>query len=314
MNDDYHWLTGPVCETAATRRVIAIGKFDGVHIGHQAILAMTVETARREHGVPCIFTFAPHPRFALTGDLAYQKMLTPPRERVIQVRKFGIEETFVADFSSEFQSQSAEEFVVHYLVPLGAVQLIVGFDFRFGKLGAYTAQDLARVASSYGIGVQIMEAVNAEGLLVSSSRIRQLLDEGRMEAAEQLLGRHYVLRGEVVHGQQRGRTIGYPTANIRCTEPFVIPRHGVYAVNCYLTSQPDVAHPGMMNIGVRPTVVQAGDVSIEVHVFDFHDDLYGQQVVVELLDYIREERAFASLSALVAQIKDDERIIRQRIR
>lgn len=284
-------------------RVLAIGKFDGLHKAHQAVIAQAIVRENEGRGRVALFTFSPHPRYVLQGDSAYLRWLTPEAERGRIAMEYGVYESFVTTFDSAFQAQTAEEFVEHYLLPLGVKHIVVGYDFRFGRNGAYSTRDLARIASAHGVECDVVEPVDLDGMPVSSSRIREHLADGHPERAEALLGRLFEVRGKVIRGDQRGRTIGYPTANLQLTEPFVIPREGVYAVRCRLDGK--TSNVGMMNIGRRPTVEQNGGLSLEVHLFDFSADLYGRELVVGLIGRTRDERRFSSLDELKAQLGRD---------
>jgi len=284
-------------------RVLAIGKFDGLHKAHQAVIAQALVRQNEGLGQVALFTFSPHPRYVLQGDPAYRRWLTPPTERGRIAMEYGVYESFVTTFDAAFQAQTAEEFVEHYLLPLGVKHIVVGYDFRFGRSGAYSTHDLARIASAHAVGCDVVEPVALDGMPVSSSRIRGHLAEGHPERAAALLGRPFEVRGTVIAGDQRGRTIGYPTANLRLTEPFVIPKEGVYAVRCWLDGKTSTA--GMMNIGRRPTVEQNGELSLEVHLFDFSADLYGRELVVGVIGRTRDERRFSSLEELQTQLGQD---------
>ncbi len=289
------------------KRTFAIGKFDGLHVAHQAILRRAVLKAANTGSVPCMFSFTPHPRYALTHDPAYEKWLTPPKFQAQLAGAFGISEMYAAVFDEAFRSQSAEEFVRDYLLPLGAQHLVVGDNFRFGKCGAYTTADLKQVASRYNLSVDMFSPIDDDGVLVSSSRIRSLLDAGDMVTVTRLLDRHYTLLGTVVKGDQRGRKIGFPTANLSLNEPFVVPRQGVYVADCHVL---DRTYRAVMNIGRRPTVYEQGQLAIEVHLLDFEGDLYGDTLRVELLYYIRAERKFETLDHLKQKLVEDSQVAR----
>ncbi len=303
MQEPFVYLSSPKDIMANDQwRTFAIGKFDGLHVAHQAVLKEAAEQAHISGSVPCIFTFSPHPRYVLTGDPAYEKMLTPPYERAEVAKHFGIEEIFVANFNKDFRAQSAEEFIRNYLLPLGAKHLVVGYNFRFGKNGATDAEGLKEIASELGLTVDVIGSVNDHGQPVSSSRIRMYLECGAALSASELLGRPYRVRGVVVRGDARGRSIGFPTANLKVTESYVLPKVGVYVVDVKVS---DRVYRGMMNLGFRPTVDNAGRLSLEVNLLDFEGDLYGRELVVDFLHFIREEQKFASLSELQDQLRKD---------
>ncbi|MCY0876372.1 MAG: riboflavin biosynthesis protein RibF [Firmicutes bacterium] len=298
-----HTLATKPVDISATARVMAIGKFDGLHIAHQSVLKQAVRRAEQGLGDPCLFAFTPHPRLALTGDQAYVRWLTPPSERAILARNYGVQCSYVAEFHHAFQRQTAQEFVVDYLIPLGTRHIVVGYDFRFGKGGAYTTADLSEIALAYGISCDVVDHIDVDGAPVSSSRIRSALSEADIQKATRLLGRPYQWRAKVITGDQRGRTIGFPTANLDLLEPFVIPAAGVYGVDCMLAD--GTTHRGMLNIGVRPTVKVQGQLTLEAHLLHFSGDLYGQEMVVRFLGHLRNERKFASLDELRKQLAQD---------
>ena len=303
MQEPFVYLTSAKdIATDDLTRVFAIGKFDGLHIAHHAVLKEAVAKAHATNSTPCIFTFSPHPRFVLTGDPAYDNMLTPPYERAEVARSAGIEEIFVANFNKEFRAQSAEEFIRNYLIPLGAKHLVVGYNFHFGKNGATDAEGLKVIAGEFGLTVDVIGSVNDHGKPVSSSRIRMYLECGAALSASELLGRPYRVRGVVVRGDARGRSIGFPTANLKVTESYVLPKVGVYVVDVTVSGN---VYRGMMNLGFRPTVDNAGHLSLEVNLLDFEGDLYGRELVVDLLHFIRDEKKFDSLSELQEQLRKD---------
>ncbi len=303
LDGSFHLLScPPEADRATSRRVFAIGKFDGLHIAHQAVLGRAVAVARDTDADPCLFTFTPHPRFALTGDTAYERLLTPLCERARAAHAYGMRDVFVATFDEIFRNQTADEFVVNYLLPLKASHLVVGYDFRLGRRGAYGPDDLARIGQTLGIAVDTIAHVDFADAPVSSSAIRSHLAAGEVASVTAMLGRPYRLRGTVVVGDRRGRTIGFPTANLVLAESFVLPRVGVYAVQCEVGG---ASARGMMNVGRRPTVYEQGDLTIEVHLLDYAQDLYGCEMAVDLLGYVREERKFADVDELRTQLFRD---------
>ncbi len=306
MREPFVYLTSPPNNADAVARTFAIGKFDGLHIAHQAVLRQAVSTAQKTHSTPCVFTFSPHPRFVLINDPAYEKMLTPPYERAAVAKRFGIEELYVANFDTVFRTQSAEEFLAHYLIPLGANHIVVGYNFHFGKNGATDALGLCRIAEQMGITIDVIDSVQDHGHSVSSSLVRMNLELGDVVAAGKLLGRPYRMRGMVVRGDARGRTIGFPTANLTLTEPYVLPKTGVYVVAVEVD---DAKYRGMMNLGYRPTVESALHISLEVHLLDFDGDLYGKELIVDVLYFIRDEERFASLESLREQLGKDREFV-----
>lgn len=277
---------------------ICLGNFDGVHLGHQALFA---EAARQ--GRVVALTFQPHPGKVLQPQLA-------PRLIVSQARKLellaahGVEATIVQPFSIEYARTTPEAFEAALLDGVGAKTVVVGYDFTYGSKRAGTVQTLEQAAQARGAQVKTVSAVTLEGVVVSSSKVREYVLEGRVEAAARLLGRAFDLDGLVVPGAGRGRTIGFPTANIDTTNE-LRPAAGVYAVRvAVLGDEPAHWHGGAANIGVKPTF-GGGEVTIEAHLFDFAGDLYGRKLRVQFLERLRPEKRFASASELSSQIGRD---------
>jgi riboflavin kinase / FMN adenylyltransferase len=291
-------------------QILVIGKFDGVHIGHQAILdqAKTYLQPGMRLAVMC---FEPHPSFVLTGDKSYAQLLTPRKEKMRTLSDYGVDALYIAPFDERFSSIEAEAFVRDYLSPLCLRRIVVGPDFRFGRGGRGDVDALTRLGQEMGIEVTVVSPVEENGVKVSSSQIRSHLGEGRVEAVEALLGRPYAVTGVVVHGDKRGRTIGFPTINLGDTAEYVRPKGGVYAVSVQISSANGGKEHwfGVMNAGYRPTV-SGTDYRMEVHLLGFTGDLYGQECRVSLLQRIRDEQKFSSLDALKSQIEEDCRVAR----
>lgn len=288
-------------ERAARPQVLAIGDFDGVHQGHQEVIKRAVHTGH-ELGIPAaIMTFHPHPREVM-GHGVYTQLLTPLSCKQRLLSGLGVDASYCVDFDERFMRVTPEEFVEHMLIPLQVNTVYVGFDFKFGHKGAGTPDTLCELARGR-FAVEIVRPFQMEGEKVSSTRIREYLLSGRLKEANQLLGRCYALTGIVVHGEARGRTIGFPTANLDVGGSFVIPANGVYAIRAHVGGR---AYGGVMNIGVKPTFHdQLPKPSLEAHLFEFDSSIYGEELTVELVDYIRPERKFGSIDELIAQIKAD---------
>ena len=293
---------GPLAASA-----VAIGNFDAVHLGHRVVLDALFLTAA-SLGVPtCVYTFDPAPTAVVAPERHQARIQTLPN-RVASLEAAGVDFVVVQPFTHEFASLSAERFVESVLrARLGARALVVGHDFRFGSRREGDAATLRRLAPE----VQLVEvpALVMDGAAVSSSRVRKFLAVGDVEAAAALLGRTPLISGIVTHGDGRGRTLGFPTANVQMEEE-LRPGAGVYAVLCVLDDGRRVA--GVANLGTRPTVNGVGD-SVEVHLFDFAEDLYGRRLDVGLVARLRDERRFASLAELTAQIRIDAAAARERL-
>ncbi len=256
-----------------------------------------------ERSCPTAVTFNPHPREFFTGQP--KSLLTPPEEKVAQLKAMGVEQLVLLPFDRELANLSPQQFVEEILVrSLGATQVSVGQDFRFGRGRAGEAADLQQLAAPYGIAVTVVPLLFCQGERISSSNIRQALLAGDLSKANRLLGRPYSLTGEVVSGQQLGRTLGFPTANLQLPLEKFLPAKGVYAVRVTGAGTADSPAAGVMNIGIRPTVA-GGQPTAEVHLLDWSADLYGKTLTVTLEHFLRPEQKFSSLDALKAQIHAD---------
>ena len=280
--------------------MVALGNFDGVHLGHRAVLARAVEEARRRGGRVVAATFWPHPR-SVIGRGEPPGLLTTLEARREELLRAGAEEVRVVPFDEALSKKSPEEFVRDVLVgELGAVAVVVGENFRFGYKAAGDVGDLTRIMREHGGEAYAVEVRGGkEG--ISSTRIRSLLLGGEVAEAGKLLGRPYAVRGEVVVGDRRGRTIGFPTANVRPDPAVVVPARGVYA--CAVRVGEDV-YAACTNVGVAPTF-ERGENRIEAHVLDFEGDLYGRIVEVLFIERIRGERRFGGVEELKEQIGRD---------
>jgi riboflavin kinase/FMN adenylyltransferase len=290
-------LGSHACTPAA--RVVAVGNFDGVHAGHRALLAVLTEQADARGARATVTTFDPAPTAVLAPE-RHQPRIMPLADRVALLGQAGVEEVVVESFDRPLGAHPARWFAREFLARrLGAVAVVVGYDFRFG----HGREGTAALLREWLPGVEVIEVApleDAEGPL-SSSRVRKLVAAGRVEAAAALLGRPHRLVGTVVQGDQRGRTIGFPTANLLLRTE-LLPANGVYAVRVRVDGT--APRPGVMNLGTRPTV-DGTRLSPEVHLLDFQGDLYGRELAVELVARLRDEVRFASLDALVTQIRLD---------
>lgn len=278
---------------------VAIGNFDGLHLGHQQVLQPILDS---RVGLKTVLTFHPHPQEVLGG---YPRLLlTPPQEKRDHFRHLGMEQMVQLTFTPEFAQQSPQAFIETILEQgLGACQVSVGWDFNFGHRRAGNAETLVNWGQDRGIRVDVISNTQMQGARISSSRIKAALGEGDVGMARQLLGRSYRLRGKVITGDQRGRQLGFPTANLKLPQEKFLPRDGVYSVWVQISAEED-RRPGVMNIGVRPTV-DGLQRTFEVHLLGWQGDLYGQEIEVDLQGYVRSERKFGSLEELQAQIQAD---------
>ncbi|RKN86474.1 bifunctional riboflavin kinase/FAD synthetase [Paenibacillus ginsengarvi] len=294
-------FTFPAPGLPQSGQVLAIGDFDGLHLGHREVVRRAVETARKLHLPAAIMTFHPHPREVLGQD-KYVRHITPLKEKLALFEQAGIDVAYVVGFDLPFSQISPSQFVDEVLVPLRVNTVVVGFDYRFGHKGAGDADSLCELAAGR-FAVEVIRPYRMDDEKVSSTLIRGLLECGDVGKVSQLLGRYYRMSGTVVHGAARGRQIGFPTANIELDELYVVPANGVYAVRLEVGGG---HYEGVMNIGTKPTFDgNPAHRSLEAHLFDFHSSIYGERVAVELIAYIRPEQKFASIDELVAQIGRD---------
>lgn len=278
---------------------LCLGNFDGVHLGHQALFAEA-----RRHGRAAALTFDPHPGKVLQPELAPKLITLLPRKLEL-LAECGLEALVVQPFTREFARTTPEEFEASLFDSLAVAHVVVGNDFTYGAARAGTTDTLRRAAASRGAQVHAVPSVTVDGVVVSSSRVREYILEGRIGAARRLLGRCFDLDGTVVPGQGRGKTIGFPTANVD-TQNELRPAAGVYAVRARVLAAKGPAGwlPGAANIGVKPTF-GGTEVTIEVHLIDFEGDLYGQALRVQFLERLRGEQRFGSVSELTVQIHRD---------
>lgn len=279
--------------------VVTIGNFDGVHLGHQAVIGQLAEKGASVGAPTAVMTFEPHPQEFFLPQKAPPR-LTRFREKMQMLRRFAVDRTLVIRFDRRFASMTAEQFISEILVKgLGVRDVIVGDDFRFGhqRRGDYAM--LARAGAQFGFAVTRMFTFSLDGERVSSTRVREALAAANLELASRLLGRAYRMSGRVARGDGRGRQLGFPTANIHLHRQ-VSPLQGVYAVEVFGLDREPVM--GVANLGTRPTIDGISRPILEVHLLDFADDLYGRYVQVGFLKFIRSEQRFGSLDQLVAQI------------
>ncbi|OAB35775.1 bifunctional riboflavin kinase/FMN adenylyltransferase [Paenibacillus macquariensis subsp. defensor] len=297
-------LSSEMLHEQASSQVIAIGQFDGIHQGHTSVIASAVSLAKRK-GIPsAVVTFNPHPKEVM-GKGDYEGYLTPLANKQELLAGMGVDTMYVAQFDEDFSRVSPQDFFTGVLLPLNIDTVVVGFDFRYGYQGAGDVETLREM----GLGIMNVEIISPfplEGEKVSSSNIRKALQTGDLQQANEWLGRCYQLRGTVIEGEKRGRTIGFPTANLKLDDRYVVPAKGVYAIRVFYN---DGWIPGVMNIGVKPTFHEGVIApSYEAHLFHFNESLYGEHLTVELVHYLREERKFPSIQELITQIQIDAKL------
>lgn len=282
-----------------TKRVIALGFFDGVHKGHGALLSTVTRRAKELDAAACAFTFDRSPTAAITGQVV--PLLSSVEDRVWLMRScYGIQEVIVSSFDGMMR-MDWQDFITEYLIKqLNVVHVVAGHDFHFGYMGKGNPQRLKETCEKLGVGCDIIGKVEQEGITISSTYIRTLIAQGEMERAMEFLGHPHVLTDRVTHGKKLGTTLGFPTVNLRFPEGVLVPAHGVYVTRVWFGD--GSSRPAVTNIGVRPTVDDGNRVNVEGYILDFSGDLYGQTIRMEFYKKLRGERKFPSLEALRAEV------------
>lgn len=284
--------------------VVTSGTFDGVHLGHQKILNRLIESARQSNGEPVVITFWPHPRIVVSADSADLKLLNTLDEKIEYLQASGIDHLLVIPFNRDFSLLTSDEFIRKILLDtIGTKRLVIGYDHRFGRNREGGFDYLQAHSHEYGFEVEEIPSQDVEHLAVSSTRIRQSLLSGDVTTAAAFLGRSYTLSGTVVKGRQLGRQLGYPTANLELPESYkLVPADGVYAVRVKWKND---WYGGMLSIGTNPTV--EGTIrTIEVNIFDFDQEIYGEKLTLEFVIWLRGQIKYTSLEPLIQQIGQDK--------
>ena len=284
-------------------RVIALGFFDGVHVGHGALLKRVAELARATGGVPAAVTFDSHPELRTEGCAI--PLINSLEDRVsLMRREYGIREVIVLPFDDRMMRMPWEEFLTQVLIgKYGAAHLVAGHDFHFGYRGEGDPHKLKEACARLGVGCDIVDQVTLEGMPVSSTYIRELLAEGELARANVFLGHPHVLTQRVEHGKKLGSRLGFPTVNLAFQPGVLVPAHGVYATRVWLEDGRNFM--AVTNIGLRPTVEDSGRVTVESYVLDFSEELHERYIRVEFHHYLRPERKFPSVEELTAQVERD---------
>lgn len=297
--------------TSEKGTVVTIGTFDGVHLGHRQIINRLNESAQANGWESCVLTFFPHPRMVLQKDTSL-RLINTIDERAQLLEGLGLDHLVIHPFTLDFSRYHAETFVEEILVnSLNAKKVIIGYDHRFGRNRNANIEDLKRFGDQLGFEIEEISKQQLEDVAISSTKVRKALESGDVALANNYLDQPFMLTGEVVRGRSLGRTIGYPTANLKIAEDYkLIPAQGVYVVKSQIEG---VAVYGMMNIGTNPTV-GGSDQTIETYFFDFDQDLYGQQLEINLLARIRAEQHFSNVEELVKAMRVDEDFSREYIK
>lgn len=284
------------------KTILTLGTFDGVHVGHKKILEKIIQNTQNKEFESLVLTFFPHPRMVLQ-DKSEIKLLNTISEKIVLLEEIGIENLVIHPFDETFSRLTAEEFVSTILVDQFHIhKIIIGHDHRFGRNRTANIDNLISFGKQYGFEVEQISVQEINDISVSSTKIRKALSEGNMALANEYLGYDYFLTGTILKGKQLGRTIGFPTANLKIKENYkLIPKNGVYVVKSTINNKTVF---GMMNIGFNPTV-GGQDLSIEIHYLNFNEDLYNKELSVSLLHYIRPEQKFDSVELLKNQLQKD---------
>ena len=291
------------------KTVVTVGTFDGFHLGHRIIVDELIRQGKKMKSETVVLTFSSHPRNVLSGSGKKLKLLMSLDEKISAFSKAGIDHLVVYTFSKEFASLTSCEFIEQILYKkLSAKKLVVGYDHRFGKDRQGDITELNACTASFGFSVIQANVLSVEGLNVSSTEIRTALRVGDFQKANKYLGVPYSLSGKVTKGNQIGRSIDFPTANISVSEEKLLPMFGVYAVSVEIENE---QYQGMLNIGFRPTVTNDSSITVEVNIFDYDSDLYEKYIKVNFYEYIRNEKEFENVDELKKQLQKDKEVVRQ---
>lgn len=294
----------------ASNPVVTIGNFDGIHLGHKSIISRAKHLAQEIDGEVVVLTLWPHPRIVLQKDDSNLKFLTLIDEKIEILEKTGIDHLVILPFTKEFSNVTYHEFVIDYIIgKIQAKKIMVGFNHHFGKNREGNFESLKKLAAEHNFYAEQKNPEIINGLTVSSSEIRRALQKGKISQANKFLGHNYFLNGTVVEGKKLGRSIGFPTANIKVENNLkLIPKDGVYAVKVRVLNN---IYGGMMNIGTKPTVEQLGKQTLEVNIFDYNEDIYGKNIRVEFVDRLRNEMKFKNINELREQLQIDKKQAKQ---
>ena len=297
----------PFEEEVPAKGVAALGFFDGVHIGHQAILNKVKTEAAKIGETPLLLTLWPHPRIVLNKNIAELHLINTLEEKTSLFAQNGLEHFVVIPFTEDLSNYSAEAFFKRFFVEwLKLSKLIVGYDHHIGKNGTGDFESMQRLGDKYGISVEKIDALTSDDISISSTKIRNILIKGEIETAFKYLGYRYFISGTVEYGNQIGRQIGFPTANIKVNNSNkLIPADGVYAVSVIIDG---FKHKGMLNIGLRPTINSNQHKTIEVNIFDFNRTIYGYFITIVFVERIRSEIKFENIESLKVQLEQDKNI------
>ncbi len=283
---------------------IALGNFDGVHLGHKKIIMRMIEAAKESNLIPSILLFNTHTK-AITEYKA-PMCLTSKSQKENMVSKLGVEKIYNIDFDNNFMKLLPEEFVKKILVDkLNTKLVVVGFDYRFGHKASGNVETLKDLGEKYGFQVIALQPIFVDNIVVSSTKIRELISKGNFDLANRMLDRNYQIIGKVIHGNKVGRTLGFPTANIELSDDYVLPKHGVYRTKTIIS---DETYLSVTSLGYNPTF-KNDKVKIECHIIDFSEEIYDRLIHVEFIEYLRDEIKFDKIEDLINEIDNDVKVV-----
>lgn len=285
------------------KAIITLGTYDGVHLGHQTIINQLNQRAKEVGGESVLLTFEPHPRVVLNKGVDSLQLLTTLDEKIDLMEDYGLQNLILHPFTKEFSELTADEFVQKLMDEIGIHSFIIGYDHHFGKNRQGNFEYLCQLGEKLNFEVIQIQEVQTHGLHISSTQARNALLEGDLVKANKILNRNYSLSGEVIHGDKIGRTLGFPTANLKVEQFKLIPGNGVYVVKVYHNQQ---LYKGLLSIGTRPTVTDSLEKRVEVNILDFDQEIYGEKLKLEFVQKIRDDEKFDSLDELVTQMEADK--------
>jgi riboflavin kinase/FMN adenylyltransferase len=292
-------------QTQVSKSVVTIGNFDGLHRGHREIITQVLQQAKAHNAQSVVVTFHPHPRKILHPEQEHLQLFDQ-KDQERELAKMGVDLLVIEPFSRNLSQLKPEQYLVDYIIkPLSPEILIVGYDFAFGANRQGTLSVLETLTQQHGIGLQVVHPVKIDGLVISSSEIRKAVREGKVDLAQKMLGRSFYLKGLVEKGDQRGRKLGFPTANLS-TNAEVFPKTGVYATKAYVRGK---IYSSVTNVGYNPTFIAEKNkaLKVETHILNFNEDIYGEEIEVYFEKYLRSEKKFSSIDELIVQIQKDIR-------
>jgi riboflavin kinase / FMN adenylyltransferase len=284
-----------------------IGYFDGMHKGHQVLIEKTIEMAKKYHCESALITFDPDP-WVTIKHAKDVKHISTMRERLNRAVEYGIQNIIILDFTTEFSQLSPEDFVQQILSKISLKGIVCGFDFHYGAMGKGSAETLKQTE---GLEVEVVQPIEDDLGKISSTRITKCIEEGKMQEASKMLGYNFRISGIVVHGRNKGHSIGFPTANLQFDPEYILPRTGVYTGFVIIQNE---RYKAMINLGHNPTFNLREDISLEANIFDFNRDIYGKFITIEFIEFVREEKKFSSKGNLIMQLEQDIVTIKKKLK